>query len=219
MLLSAARGSINVAIVIVLLIVVGLSLMINLGPMLGQRPVVIRGGSMEPAVPRGSLVLLGGGADSVDAGAVVTVRADNGVLVTHRVVRVVNGAERQLELKGDANEAVDPVLVPARSVVGRVTSVFPLGGYIAALAGQPSGLVSLGSLLATLFLTRQLLRELEGAGAVRSTKANGHARPATALGTAALLLACSVSGSTSGSAASFIDVESAQNTIGTAASW
>src|SRR3989304_9225382 len=49
---------------------------------------IIRGGSMEPAIPLGSLVSLDfPPANAIRAGDVVTITAENGGVIPHRVVR------------------------------------------------------------------------------------------------------------------------------------
>lgn len=124
---------------------------------------VIRGGSMAPAIPLGSLVLATAvPAEELRPGDAVTIRAENGVLVTHRVVDVVDhqGAPH-LRLRGDANPTPDPALVPPTAVVGRVEAVVPIAGYVVAMMSSPAGLVSLGSLLAALLLAIWLIEEAE----------------------------------------------------------
>lgn len=124
---------------------------------------VIRGGSMAPAIPLGSLVLATSvPVDELRQGDMVTIRAENGVVVTHRVADVVDqdGAP-YLRLKGDANKTPDAGLVPPRAVIGRVSTVLPVAGYLVAMMGTPAGLMSLGSLLATLMLAIWLVEEAE----------------------------------------------------------
>lgn len=124
---------------------------------------VIRGGSMEPSIPLGSLVVLepvSGG--EIRAGDVVTLRGDNGAVVTHRVTRNVELADgRFLETKGDANATPDPNLVPVRAVEGRVAGVMPGLGYLASMLGTVSGLISLLALLAAGMLGIWIVDEVE----------------------------------------------------------
>lgn len=124
---------------------------------------IIRGASMGTAVPIGSLVSESEVAVSaIRPGDVVTIRTDNGLVVTHRVIRVVDLADgRFLELKGDANAVPDPALVPARALVGRVSMVLPRAGYLAAMLATPTGLFSLLAFLAAGLLGVWLLEELE----------------------------------------------------------
>src|SRR5205823_2213777 len=94
-------------------------------------------------------------------GDVLTVRLHDAVVVTHRVTRVVDlPAGLHLELKGDANAAPDPVLVPADHTVGRVVLSIPFAGFALAMLSQPAGLVSALSFLASLFLVISFLDAL-----------------------------------------------------------
>ncbi|HLE58747.1 MAG TPA: signal peptidase I [Candidatus Limnocylindria bacterium] len=124
--------------------------------------VVIVGGSMEPGIQLGSLVVLEHvDAGGVHAGDVLTIRADNGVLITHRVARVVaSRGTTYVELQGDANPSPDPTLVESSSIVGRVSVVLPVAGYVVAMAATPIGLLSLLAGLGLLLVASWLLEEL-----------------------------------------------------------
>jgi len=125
--------------------------------------LVLRGGSMEPAIPVGSLVSLETvPPTNIHAGDVVTVESDNGVVITHRVVRAVLLPDGLFfEIKGDANTTPDPMLVPARAVLGRVATHLPWAGYLAAMLATASGLISLLSLLAAGLVAIWLAEEYE----------------------------------------------------------
>ena len=124
---------------------------------------VLRGGSMEPAIPVGSLISLETvPASRIRANDVVTLRSDNGVVITHRVVHAVQLPDGLFfEVKGDANTASDPALVPARAVLGRVAMHLPWAGYLAAMLGTASGLISLLALLAAGLVAIWLAEEVE----------------------------------------------------------
>ena len=123
----------------------------------------VRGGSMEPAIPYGSLIVDEPVApESLRVGDVVTVRADNAVVVSHRVTRIAElQGERYLEIKGDANRTADPVMVPTRAVVGRVVYSLPYLGYLAVMLGTASGLLSLLALVGAGMLLILLAEQLE----------------------------------------------------------
>jgi len=127
--------------------------------------VIVQGGSMAPALPSGSLAVLDPiGTDQVQPGDVVSARADNGVIVTHRVTRVIElEGETSVELKGDANDAPDPVLVPERALVGRIGVSLPLAGYLAAMLASALGLVSVVAMLAAWLAAVTWLEGLEAA--------------------------------------------------------
>jgi signal peptidase len=149
-------GLIGIALFGVLL---AFTLFTHLAPLTGRQLFIVGGGSMEPSIPLGSLVI----ATPVDAltiapGDVVTIRADNGVVITHRVRRVVDLAEgRFFELKGDANPGVDVTLVPARAIVGAADRYLPFAGYAQGYLATVPGLVSVLAALGALFLIHLLL--------------------------------------------------------------
>lgn len=142
-------------------------------------PIVIAGRSMEPAVPLGSLAVPSAiEPEDIVAGDIMTVRADNGVILTHRVARVMDLPEgRFLELKGDANSSPDPNLVPARAVMGRVDLQVPYAGFVLALLSMPSGLVSVLCALGALLVGIWLLEDFEG-GVGRTVDSGATARAA-----------------------------------------
>lgn len=142
---------------------------------------IIRGASMGSAVPIGSLVSESQVAvRAIRPGDVVTIKTDNGLVLTHRVTRVVDLADgRFFELKGDANAAPDPALVPGRALVGRVSMVVPRAGYLAAMLATPAGLSSLLAFLAAgllaVWLVEELETELEDARDARIRRGGRHA--------------------------------------------
>lgn len=135
----------------------------HLAPALGHETFIIRGGSMEPVIPLGSLIAVGRvQPESVAPGDIVTVRSDGGTVVTHRVVSIVGAdGERRLQLKGDANESADAGLVPFTALVGRVDVFVPTAGYALFLLSQGSGMLAVMSLLAALLLAYWLLEDAE----------------------------------------------------------
>ena len=142
--------------------------------------VVITGGSMVPAVPVGAAISpTAVNAEDIVAGDILTVAATNGVVLTHRVARVVDMPEgRFFELIGDANVTPDPELVPAAAVVGRVDSYVPYVGFVLALLSIPSGLVFILAGLGTLLVGIWLLEEAEEVGS-RSGVSRGATTKAT----------------------------------------
>lgn len=144
----------------------------RLAPALGHELFIVRGGSMEPAIPIGSLIVAQPtAAERISVGDIVTVVADNGVLVTHRVIRAADsGSGVQLELKGDANASPDPYLVSATAVSGVVRLYLPLLGYLTAMFMTPAGILSVGGALLAMLL---LIMVLEDSASNRT----GAARP------------------------------------------
>ena len=161
-LIRLARRVVGLIGIVLFLALIGFSLVTNLAPLAGREVFVIIGGSMEPAIPIGSLVVATHTDPMTIAVAdVVTIRADNGIVVTHRVLRVVDLPEgRFFELKGDANESPDGGLVPARAIVGVADQYVPYAGYGRQFMSTPTGIVATLSALGTLYLAYLLLKLL-----------------------------------------------------------
>lgn len=119
----------------------------------GMRPLVVRSGSMAPAIPAGSMVLVQRvPATDVDTGDVVAVTRPDGSRVMHRVVAVDHdGATATLTLKGDANEDPDTGTVPVRFAHRLVWHSPALGQALAWLATTP-GAFLLGCAVTALVL-------------------------------------------------------------------
>ena len=185
LLIRQTRRTVGLIWVALLLLLLGLAAVNMLGPKLGYQVFIIRGSSMVPAIPLGSLVA----AQPVDTstlavGDVVSVRAQNGVVYTHRIVSIdATGAEGQLQLRGDANASPDGALVPASAVIGRVTVHAPVLGYLTALLSMPAGIVSIMSSLAALLLAYWLLEDFEREGQPEPTsEPDSEPRPAPTQG-------------------------------------
>lgn len=111
---------------------------------LADHAYVVQSDSMSPAIGAGSVVYV----SSVDPGRigtgdVITFTKGSGddSRVTHRVVDVQReGGEVRFRTKGDANEEVDPELVPASSLVGVVSLHVPLIGWVVSFAGTGLGM-------------------------------------------------------------------------------
>jgi signal peptidase I len=78
-------------------------------------------------------------------GDIITFRSPtNGKLMSHRVAAVVEGEPYQYRTKGDANEDVDPYLIPAENVVGRVCFKVAYMGRVVEYLKTPIGFILLG---------------------------------------------------------------------------
>ena len=127
----------------------------HLIPATGRQTYIIRGGSMEPTIPLGSVIgVRPVAADSVVAGDIVTLRTLDGVIVTHRVTAVITGTDGAILLatKGDANTYADTPEWPAQALVGRVDLWIPYAGYLMAFVATVPGLLALLCSMATLLL-------------------------------------------------------------------
>jgi signal peptidase len=157
------RRLLDLALVLLVVAVLGLVLAVNLGPRLGHDFVVIRGGSMEPAIHLGAVTEVSQVQPAdLRPGDIVTLKEANGVVVSHRITRVLqqpNGTF--IETKGDANSAVDPVLTPVSDVTGRVDFSVPVVGYLVYLLTLPIGVLSVLGLALTLLFAIWLLEDFE----------------------------------------------------------
>jgi len=179
-MMTASRRALTAVWALVVVALIGLAGWSHLASL-----IVITGGSMAPAIPVGAVIEPAEvSPDDVAPGDILTVQADNGVIVTHRVTRVLDLPEgRFFVLRGDANTTVDPELVPTRSVIGRVDGSVPYIGYVLALLSTPSGLVSMLAGLGMLLVCIWLLEDAEqdsrsGAARTGATTKATHGTPA-----------------------------------------
>jgi len=98
-------------------------------------------GSMEPDIQIGSIIFIKTGDDMqrFNKGDIITFEADENILVTHRIIDVVNGGQEYIT-KGDANNGadIDPVL--ADNVIGKYTGItIPYVGYVMNFASSKEG--------------------------------------------------------------------------------
>lgn len=112
----------------------------------GIRPFIVLSGSMEPALPTGSVVFVDTRAapEQIHTGDIITYRVETAT-VTHRVVAESADA---VTTKGDANEQADFSSVPRSSILGRVRFHIPWLGYLYTILSTPVFIAVLSSLLA-----------------------------------------------------------------------
>ena len=120
-----------------------------LGPttVMGWKPVVVTSGSMTPTIRTGDIVLIRPH-DGVDlaAGTVITYRAADTSLLTHRIASVSDSGRDRT--RGDASMAEDSALVGPNQVVGVGALLVPIIGHPAVWAAtgrwRPLVLVAVG---------------------------------------------------------------------------
>lgn len=161
----AARRAIDVLLVALIAAVLAAVVLARGLPLLtGGTSFVVAGGSMEPAIAMGSVVLdTPVDAEDLRPGDIVSLQTGSAHAVfTHRIVRIVALPDGlYVETKGDANPAVDPSLVSVRDVIGRVTVSVPYAGFGVALLSSIQGVLFVLSLAALLLITAWLLESLE----------------------------------------------------------
>lgn len=102
---------------------------------------------------------------AIESGDVITFRAGEGPVITHRVVEVTTAdGAAAFRTKGDANEDADAGLVRGGQIIGTVGFYIPWIGRVVAFAGTRNGLLALVIVpsallvLSELFNIGQLLR-------------------------------------------------------------
>jgi signal peptidase len=160
-----ARRTLDVLLGMIILLVVAIVVIARVIPAVtGGATLVVSGGSMEPAIPMGSVVI----ATPVPAaqlvpGDIVSVRVgEKQAVFTHRIVRLVDReGGTWLETKGDANDEPDPSIIPVTSVIGRVAISVPYAGYAVWLSSTAQGLVFVLALAVLVLAGAWLLESLE----------------------------------------------------------
>ncbi len=110
----------------------------------GYRLYVVLTGSMEPAVPAGSLAVVGANDPAnLKFGDVVTYRNfDSGKIITHRIVSIDNtDGSLQFTTRGDANDTDDFTPVMPADIIGKVVFSIPLIGALMEFARSKTGLL------------------------------------------------------------------------------
>ena len=115
---------------LVLLAVILSALPLAVPRILGCEVYSVISGSMEPALPKGSVVYVKKTDPAeVNAGDIVAF-SDEGTPVTHRVIEN-RSQTKELITKGDANDALDLYPVPYVNVLGLVKAHIPgIGGWM-----------------------------------------------------------------------------------------
>ena len=126
---------------LLLIIIVLVCLPLTVPKMLGFQMYTVISGSMEPAIPTGSLVYIKDMEPAnVEDGDVIAFYGghDSNAIITHRVVknRVVMG---EFITKGDANEKEDMNPIPYDNFLGRVELSIPIVGEIAQIFTSTEG--------------------------------------------------------------------------------
>jgi signal peptidase I len=157
------RWLLDLALIALVFSVLSLVLAANIGPRAGHQLVVIRGSSMSPAIPLGSVIDITTVAPGdLRVGDVVTMRSPGGTVYTHRINRLVNLPDGlYIETKGDAVEKPDTPLQPVSVVKGRVAFALPYVGFLMYMLTIPTGVAAVFSLAITMLLCIWLLEDLE----------------------------------------------------------
>ncbi|HOV70476.1 MAG TPA: signal peptidase I [Clostridia bacterium] len=116
----------------------------NVQPIFGYRVYTVLGGSMEPAIHKGSIIFSKEiEPENLKVGDVIMFisPAYNNKMVTHRITRINDGLS--FTTRGDANDTDDLEPVPAADVKGKVCMSVPYVGYVVNFAQTRTGLLLL----------------------------------------------------------------------------
>lgn len=151
-------------IALILTVLVSLAVARIVPAVTGGPTYVVGGGSMEPTIPIGAVVVdMPVAASDLQVGDIVSVKVgEHQTVFTHRIVRTLqrDGAV-WIQTKGDANETADPSIVPATAVAGRVSITIPFLGYPIQLLSSLAGVALLLSIGLVTLLSAWLLETLE----------------------------------------------------------
>ena len=121
----------------------------------GCTPRVVISGSMEPAVPVGSIVYTNRWIkqENIKEGDIIAYGLSGGVSVLHRVVETDKNS-RIWRTKGDANEVSDPGAVSYEQYLGKMIFSLPYVGYLISVFKRPPPSPDLPSALPSEYLRR-----------------------------------------------------------------
>ena len=122
------------------IVLLGFLVLIGMSRVTPYEVLVVRSGSMQPAVSTGGIVIVDRNGQRPSVRAIASFREPDGSIVTHRVV----GMDGPLYItRGDANNADDEIRRPPAAVYGTVILTLPLIGYLIHLLEQPAAFLIL----------------------------------------------------------------------------
>lgn len=122
----------------------------------GIQSFVVLSGSMEPALPVGSIIFVQPQI-AYAAGDIIAFKNDAGQTITHRIADIRFEGETTYITKGDANNARDTSPVPSDKVLGKTYFHIPYVGYIMNYLKTPKGFGLFVILPTILFILSEIL--------------------------------------------------------------
>lgn len=151
---------------IIILIVIAVIVIVFL---VFYRPVALWGdthyepvytGSMEPAVPVGSIVVIKPvDPETLKIGDIICFQLSKPPSITHRIINITNEG---FITKGDANEDPDTWIVKKENVIGKVEMTIPYVGHLGYFVRTPLGFITLIIIPASILIvleTRKIIIE------------------------------------------------------------
>ncbi len=164
-LTATLRRLLDLLLVALILTVLASVVVARVVPVITGGPTyVVGGGSMEPTIPLGSVVVDAPASESdIAVGKLVSIQVGpQRAVFTHRIVQMVDrDGALWIRTRGDANPTPDPSIIPATDITGRVVTWIPLLGYPIELMSSLAGVAFLLSVGLVTLLGAWLLESLE----------------------------------------------------------
>lgn len=148
----------NALFLLIVATAVGITLLSRQTEILGWRGMIVRSGSMAPAISTGSVILVQS-QPSYEVGDIVTFRSSEGgqQLITHRITdKKVENWQGQFITRGDANPADDTQPIRNHEIVGKTRVIIPGLGYVMSFLQSPLGVTLAIVIPATVLIYEQL---------------------------------------------------------------
>lgn len=151
------------AVIAVIIILVSVTFLL-----LDYEPAIVMSGSMEPAYHTGSVLVVDKNQKKeVQIGDTIAFETGD-TYIAHRIVR----KEKQgYVTKGDANAAIDPWIISANNVKGKVIMSIPFLGYVFKFISGTAGMIIAASLVIMMGLSTLLEPENDNTGKNKNTSA------------------------------------------------
>ncbi len=119
--------------------------------LLNVEPFIVLSGSMEPAIPTGSIVLADKNDSEINIGDIIAFHKGD-ISVTHRVSGI--DEDGNYITKGDANETIDLTPVAREQIIGKCRFIIPFLGFVVNYIKTPYGIaVFIGMIAIYLVIT------------------------------------------------------------------
>src|SRR3989344_432313 len=144
----------------ILLVLIALGVAFIAFPQFGNKALIVRSGSMSPAIDVGSIVVARPADNAVyKIGDIIAFRSEKNpeTLITHRVVSV--GKDKAgvfYKTKGDANEEADGWSVSSKNVLGKVEFTLPYAGRVLTFAKSELGFLFLIAIPASFVIVMEI---------------------------------------------------------------
>lgn len=115
-------------------------------------------GSMSPHINPGDIIIDKKiNTEDIRLGDIVTYRVNSAMLVTHRVINVLNKDDKlTFETKGDANNSPDDKFVTEEQITGKYIFRIPYAGYLSQFVGSIFGFIILVLIPTALLVFNQI---------------------------------------------------------------